>query len=62
MRAKKNVPSAKGEGCDHCDGKGYHKVEKETYGKKIPQSNLFSEAEIAALEEEDESNRMTTRK
>jgi len=39
-------------GYDHCEGTGYHKVEKEAYGsKKMKESNLFSDEEIAAIEE-----------
>jgi hypothetical protein len=49
---KMECPKCKGEGCDHCDGTGYHKVEKEAYGsKKMKESNLFSDEEIAAIEE-----------
>jgi len=44
-------PKCKGEGCDHCDGKGYHMAKKETYSKKMKESSLFSEEELAALEE-----------
>ena len=48
---KEECPKCKGEGCDHCDGKGYHSTKKETYGKKMKESNLFSEDELAAIEE-----------
>jgi len=48
---KEECPKCKGEGCDHCDGKGYHMAKKETYGKKMKESALFSEEELAALEE-----------
>lgn len=48
---KEECPKCKGEGCDHCDGKGHHSAKKETYGKKMKESALFSEDELAALEE-----------
>jgi len=48
---KMACPKCKGEGCDHCDGKGYHSAKKETYGKKMKESNLFSSEELAAIEE-----------
>ena len=48
---KEECPKCKGEGCDHCEGKGYHSVKKETYGKKMKESNLFSADELAAIEE-----------
>ena len=48
---KEECPKCKGEGCDHCDGKGYHKAKKETYGKKMKESNLFTDAELEAIEE-----------
>ena len=38
-----------GKTCNHCDGKGFHP--KESYGKKMKESNLFSADELAALEE-----------
>jgi len=44
-------PKCEGKGCDHCDGKGYHSAKKETYGKKMKESNLFSADELAAIEE-----------
>ena len=44
-------PKCEGEGCDHCDGKGYHSAKKETYGKKMKESNLFSADELAAIQE-----------
>ena len=51
VEEKEECPKCEGEGCDHCEGKGYHKTEKEGYGKKMKESNLFSDAELAALEE-----------
>ena len=48
---EEECPKCEGEGCDHCDGKGYHEAEKESYGKKVKESNLFSDEELAALEE-----------
>ena len=45
---KDECPKCKGEGCDHCDGKGYHskkKVEEEL------NFDLFTEAELDALAE-----------
>lgn len=49
---KMECPKCKGEGCDHCDGKGYHMSKEEGYGsKKMKESNLFSDEEIAAIEE-----------
>ena len=49
---KEECPKCDGEGCEHCDGKGYHKAKKETYGKKkMKESNLFSAAELEAIEE-----------
>jgi hypothetical protein len=48
-------PKCKGKGCDHCDGTGKHKVQKEygmvKAGKKMKESALFSEEELAAIEE-----------
>ena len=58
-------PKCEGEGCDHCDGKGYHETKKEWVGKEgknrrvaggdkrkeMEESNLFSDDELAALEE-----------
>jgi len=38
-----------GKDCDHCGGKGWHP--KESYGKKMKESNLFSADELAAIEE-----------
>ena len=38
-----------GKTCTHCDGKGYHA--KESYSKKMKESNLFSADELAAIEE-----------
>ena len=56
---KEECPKCKGKGCDHCDGKGYHMkeggdpVHMKLYGKKkkMKESNLFSDAELEALEE-----------
>ena len=49
---KEECPKCDGEGCEHCDGKGYHMAKKETYGKKkMKESNLFSDAELEAIEE-----------
>lgn len=49
---KEECPKCKGDGCDHCDGKGYHMAKKETYGKKkMKESSLFSDAELEAIEE-----------
>ena len=38
-----------GKECDHCGGKGWHP--KESYSKKMKESNLFSADELAAIEE-----------
>jgi len=38
-------PKCQGEGCDHCDGKGYHMKESAL------DTSLFSERELAALKE-----------
>ena len=49
---KEECPKCEGKGCDHCDDKGYHEVEKETYGKKkMKESSLFTDAELEAIEE-----------
>ena len=37
-----------GKECDHCEGKGWHP--KESYSKKMKESNLFSADELAAIE------------
>jgi hypothetical protein len=54
---EEECPKCKGKGCDHCDGTGTHKVKKENPAivalsqKKVKESALFSEEELAALEE-----------
>jgi hypothetical protein len=54
---KEECPKCKGEGCDHCDGTGYHKMKKENPAivtlsqKKMKKESLFSDDELAALEE-----------
>ena len=53
VEEKEECPKCKGEGCDHCEGKGYHMAKKEaSYGKKkMKESALFSEEELEAIEE-----------
>ena len=54
---KEECPKCEGKGCEHCDDKGYHMVKKETYGnKKVKESALFSDAELAAIEEKMQPN------
>ena len=50
---EEECPKCKGKGCDHCDGKGYHMKEYGMVkaGKKMKESALFSEEELAAIEE-----------
>ena len=50
---KEECPKCKGKGCDHCDGKGFHMKEYGMVkaGKKMKESALFSEEELAAIEE-----------
>ena len=46
---KEECPKCKGKGCEHCDDKGYH--ESNCGSKRMKESALFSEEELAALEE-----------
>ena len=50
---EEECPKCKGKGCDHCDGKGTHVKEYGMVkaGKKMKESALFSEEELAAIEE-----------
>ena len=52
VEEKTECPKCKGEGCDHCEGKGYHMAKKEACsGKKMKESALFTAAELEAIEE-----------
>ena len=58
---EEECPECKGKGCDHCDGKGYHKMKKENPAivalsqKRMKKESLFSEEELARLEERAET-------
>ena len=47
---KVECPKCEGKGCDHCDGKGYHESSCDSRKESLDTS-LFSEAELARLEE-----------
>ena len=57
VEEKVECPKCEGKGCDHCDDKGYHMVQKENPAivalsqKKMKKESLFSAEELAALEE-----------
>ena len=57
VEEKVECPKCEGKGCDHCDDKGYHMVQKENPAivalsqKKMKKESLFSEEELAGLEE-----------